>query len=563
MKSTEEIVNTRGARAYFFRHYIGLRPNGEILLDPLARNALYALAGLALITSTVEAGIWTALLYQYYLELIPTFAAVSAITTFVSVFVTVWFFDSSLATYDFSNKKEYFRFAFGNRLISLLLRPIEAIINFVRKVFLSKWGLGIVVRVLLVLIAATAAIVGSLFLVNKQVLAIESRAYNAQVLQSLNNRVRQSIDQQYQPDLQKFSRSVEELRQAYVGEAEGTKGTLRYGAGRVTAIKKSLYEDAARRHDALDAEYREKLRSTLQAIDAQYERGQLSALAEVYGVMFQDPDSPTTGFYSLISGLVSGKHVDKLTRAAAVHGVLVLFFVSLLIIKLFQPRSLYNYLNEDLQTAYRAYGEGRYDNFLPDEYKSNVTPSFTSLEFERVYDIVRGAQEEAVRDTQRNNQRSHLKSVIADLNKREQIIGSRVKSLVELKGKKLAELNAVRVEIRRTTECVAAAERRLKLYEEEKADIENMISDFPPKHVDQIRTAVKRKGPLLQRIGEQQEILGTHRASKYEQELREQQLTTEEREIEAQIAGENLALAHASAELSRKRDELEGLSKGV
>jgi hypothetical protein len=352
-----------------FLRRLALKPYGDELLTRSADFWLFSARLIILAMALAEAMAWGymgALMSRTYPLLTAAIAA-----TFV--FTLVWIIDATFMTLDLS-RGFYERVLMGKKE-----SPSHEKLKFFAGV------------------AARVAIVGASLFITAPFLA--QAIFAGDVRDEMTRRnagtvasKRSEIEQPYATRLANLRREQTLLEQQRVQEAAGVGPSQRYGRGpALETIERQL---ADKRGEIASVETARA--STLARFD-QLSRPQLE---EQYGLRFL-----TTGVQSSGELLTELLKNPRFTGAElAVRAFLAFLFIGLLILKIFQPRSVAVYFNEQLHSIHDEYRKGLFDSYLPEAERAATGGSMEPLRFEdwclNTYSLIRN-EDERRRETAR------------------------------------------------------------------------------------------------------------------------------------------------------------------
>lgn len=348
-----------------------LRPHGDQLLSPSARFWIFCARVLILIMATAEATSWgyVGALFGTGITSVMTGAAAA-----ISLFLVIWLVDATFITMDTS--RDYYQRA-------LTTQPSSDGTMEQRKFFA-----GLFIRALIVMVSLwiTAPFLAQLVFrrdVNESITSRNDAAVST---------ARATLASGYDRQLQPLDSSLNASQAAGIMEAAGQGPSGRYGRGAAVIAIENRVTDLQRRIAAISRERD----SVLLAFD-KASAGELSSRfgvpivedglrsrSEVLATMLEDPD-------------YSGAQT-----ALAVF--LSFLFLGLVILKLFQPRSVAIYFSEHLQSLYTDYTQGKFDEHLDPHDRARAGSPMTPQRFEewclQSYRLVREEDERRRRTDQ-------------------------------------------------------------------------------------------------------------------------------------------------------------------
>lgn len=387
----------RAFRAFLAQ--FSLRPYGDQLCSPTARFWIFCARILILIMATSEAVSW-----GYVGALFGTgFASViTAVAAAGSLFFLIWFVDATFVTLDTSR-------AYYHRKLSVDPRINDQV---EQKKFVA--GLGIRALIVVVSLWITSPFLAQLVFRRdvEETIAARNRAAVAAT--------RATIAGDFEKRRQPLDSALEATQSTGVLEAAGRGPSGRYGRGPAVIAMELRAQDLQRRINAIEHE-RDSVLSVFDAstpaqLSSRFgvqivDRG-LRSRSEILDVMLDNPD-------------YSGAQI-------ALQAFLSFLFLGLVILKLFQPRSIGIYYSEQLQGLYTDYLQGKFDEHLdPLDRPRSGTP-MTPQRFEewclKSYRAVR-EHEQQRRDTEQALQTHErkMRTWVDDLRLQEELLDEKRK----------------------------------------------------------------------------------------------------------------------------------------
>ncbi|HEX8618881.1 MAG TPA: hypothetical protein VF911_14955 [Thermoanaerobaculia bacterium] len=196
---------------------------------------------------------------------------------------------------------------------------------------------------------------------------------------------RAAIEQPFVGRAAQLLREQQTLEQQRVQEAAGVGPSGKYGRGpALETIERQLSE---KRSEILAVEA-----SRLGAL-ARFDRLSQPELEQQYGIRFLSPGVHSSG--ELLRDLM--KNPQFTGAELAVRAFLAFLFLGLLILKLFQPRSIAVYFNEQLHSIHDEYRKGLFDSYLPEPERASAGGTMEPLRFEdwcvNTYSAIRKEEE--------------------------------------------------------------------------------------------------------------------------------------------------------------------------
>jgi hypothetical protein len=339
------------ARSEFrtFLSQFSLRPHGEQLCSPTAKFWIFCARILILIMATAEAVSWgyVGSLFGSGFTSVLTGGAAA-----LSLFFVIWLVDATFVTMD-TSRAHYQR----------VLSPDEKVdAELERKKFYT--GLAIRGGIVVVSLWITAPFLAQLVFRRDVYEAIRSRNDAAVAT------ARVAIQTRYDEQIRPLEAQLNEAQTAGILEASGQGPSGRYGRGAAVIAIEQRVADLQQRIAAATAERDQ----TLGAFD----RAPAGELTSRHGVQLLD------------DGLRSRSEVLEIlldnpdySGAQVALGVFLTFlFLGLLILKLFQPRSVAIYYSEQLQSLYTDYRQGKFDEHLDPHDRARTGAPMTPQRFE-------------------------------------------------------------------------------------------------------------------------------------------------------------------------------------
>lgn len=196
---------------------------------------------------------------------------------------------------------------------------------------------------------------------------------------------RAAIEQPFVVRGTELRREQQMLEQQRVQEAAGVGPSGRYGRGpALETIERQL---ADKRTEIAAVE------SSRASALARFDRLSEPELAAQYGLRFLTPGVQSSG--ELLTELLQN---PRFTGAElAIRAFLAFLFLGLLILKVFQPRSVAVYFNEQLHSIHDEYRKGLFDTYLPEGQRAAAGGSMEPLRFEdwclNTYSVIRKEDE--------------------------------------------------------------------------------------------------------------------------------------------------------------------------
>lgn len=327
--------------------YISLRPYGDSLLTPAGAFWIFAVRIAILLMAAAEAMAWS-----YAAFYLATGGARWAAATgaFIFTFATVCLIDASLMTLD--------RWARQNdhRITS---EPAPHWIARVRDIL----SIGARVALIALSMFITAPFLAQLMFNDdiERTLRDERTALRASA--------RQSVLGPLQQRALTLQTQLDERRTALDAEVAGAGISGRYGDGVAAKQIRATVATLEKDHAAVVAEH-QRLATELDGMSDE-------AIAARYNLAL-----PGDSFQERARVLANIKGANYALTERAVQAFLAFLFFALILLKLFEPRSVKVYFSERLQGLWRQYQGGLFDPHLDPAERSVGTASMSPLRFE-------------------------------------------------------------------------------------------------------------------------------------------------------------------------------------
>jgi hypothetical protein len=411
---------------------LSLKPYGDELLTRSADFWLFSARLIILVMAIAEGIAWGymgALMSRAY----PMLAAVIA---GVFVFTLIWIIDATFMTLDLS-RGFYERVLLGKNNETPLQEKL-------------KLAGGIAARV--------AIISASLFITAP---FLAQAIFAADVRDEMTRRnatavatKRAEIEQPFLTRAGELRREQKVLEEQRVQEAAGTGPSGKYGRGpALETIERQL---ADKRNEIATVEA-----SRAQAL-ARFDRLSRPELEQQYGLRFLAPGVHSSG--ELLGDLLK---TPQFTGAElAVRAFLAFLFLGLLILKVFQPRSVAVYFNEQLHSIYDEYRKGLFDNYLPEAERVSAGGTMDPLRFEdwclNTYTRIR-KEDEHRRETAREYRMHEL--LVEQWQRLENVSRAELDPLQQRYDATLAQIDELEAELHRARTTAAEAQAELEKVE--------------------------------------------------------------------------------------------------
>ncbi|HYO79201.1 MAG TPA: hypothetical protein VE010_22240, partial [Thermoanaerobaculia bacterium] len=420
---------------------LALKPYGDELLTRSADFWLFS-ARLIILTMAVAEGIAWGYMGALMSRAYPLLAASVAA---LFVFTLVWIIDATFITLDLS------RGFYEQLLLGKKENPVK------EKVKLFGG------------IAARVAIVSASLFITAPFLAQAIFAADVEDEMARRNSgavasKRGEIEQPFVARGGELLREQKLLEQQRVQEAAGVGPSGKYGRGPAL--------------DTIERQLAEK-KSELAAVEqarasalAQFDGLSRPELEQHYGLRFLAPGVQASG--ALLGDLM--KNPQFTGAELAVRAFLAFLFIGLLILKVFQPRSIAVYFNEQLHSIHDEYRKGLFDSYLPEPERAANGGTMEPLRFEdwclNTSSLIR-KEDERRRETAREYRMHEL------LVEQWQRLGAAAREelgpLVQRHEATLAAIDEVESELHRATTAATTAETELQQVESAHKSMQQQI----------------------------------------------------------------------------------------
>jgi hypothetical protein len=326
---------------------LSLKPYGDELLTGGADFWIFSARLIVLTMALAEAMAWGymgALISRAYPLLTAAIAA-------IFVFILIWIIDATFMTLDLS-RGFYERMLIGKKE-SPTLEKLKLAGGIGARVAIVSASLFITAPFL-----AQAIFAGD---VHDEMVRLNAGAISAK---------RVEIEKPFLARAATLQGEQTALEQQRVQEVAGAGPSGRYGRGPVLeTIERQL------------AEKREQIASIEVARAAALSRFDSLSRPELeaqHGVRFIEPGVQSSG--ALLDDLLESEQFGG--AEIAVRAFLAFLFLGLLILKLFQPRSVAVYFNEQLHSIWDEYRKGLFDHWLPERERAGESGTMEPLRFE-------------------------------------------------------------------------------------------------------------------------------------------------------------------------------------
>lgn len=465
-----------------------LRPHGDQLLSPTARFWVFCARVLILIMATAEAVSWG---YVGSLFGSGFMSFITGLAAGLSLFFVIWLVDATFVTMDTS--RAYY---------SQLLATEDQLSSEVEQ---RKFFAGLTIRGLIVVVSLwiTAPFLAQLVFRRDVVDTIATR--NRAAIAAARGALATKYDQQLLP----LDSALDHAQSAGIDEASGQGPSGRYGRGAAVIAIEQRVSDLQRRIAATTNERD----SVLFAFD--HSPG--TDLASRFGVPLLDDGLRSRS--EVLAIMMDNPDYSGAKVALAVF--LSFLFLGLLILKLFQPRSVAIYYSEQLQSLYTDYSQGKFDEHLDPHDRARVGAPMTPQRFEEwalnSYKHVRGEDErrrrteEAIQTHERK-----MRTWVDDLRIQEDLLDERRKRYETISAE------VIEIESRLQALNISAETERRELGRSNKT-LEAIAQHIATGQIDDVRSVERgfaAQGKVQAQIDELEESLRAREGQIGELELR-------------------------------------------
>lgn len=510
-----------------FGRRLALKPYGDELLTRSADFWLFSARLIILTMALAEAIAWGymgALMSRSY-------PLVAASVAALFVFILVWIIDATFMTLDLS------RGFYERVLLGKQENPAQEKL---------KLAAGIAARV---------TIVSASLFITAPFLAQAIFAADVQDEMSRRNAVavatkRAELEQPFVARSSELRREQQQLERQRVQEAAGVGLSGKYGRGpALETIERQLQD---KRNDLAAVE------AARAAALARFDRLAPPQLEQQYGLRFLTPGVHASG--ELLDDLLKTKQFTG--AELAVRAFLAFLFLGLLILKVFQPRSVAVYFNEQLHSIHDEYRKGLFDSYLPEPERASAGGSMEPLRFEdwclNTYTAIR-REDERRRDTARE---SRMHELLAEQWQRLTAAArAELEPLQQRHDAALAAVEELEAELHRARTASATAEAELEqvgtAYESMRQHIDRGGMDGATfeQAIVAARDLDTRRRALAAAVRDEARII---ESSSKRLELRRTELAS----LRAEVATKQRVIAEAEAGLSDERMKLaEGIAR--
>jgi hypothetical protein len=341
-----------------------LQPYGDQLCSPTARFWIFCARVLILIMATAESISW-----GYVGSLFGTgfTALLTGLAAAVSLFFVIWLVDATFVTMDTS--RAWYQKALSNE---------ERVSD---KDEQKRFFIGLFIRtgIVIVSLAITAPFLAQLVFRRDVVETIAAR--NRAAIASTRSALIARYEQQRHP----LDSALNSTQTAGILEAAGKGISGRYGRGPAVIAMEQRVGDLRRRIAAIDRER--------DSVVMLYDRLPAAELASRFGVPLLDDGLRSRS--EILEVMLANPDYSGARLAVGVF--LSFLFLGLVILKLFQPRSVAIYYSEQLQSLYTDYSQGKFDEHLEHFDRPRAGAPMTPQRFEewclKYYQKVRAEEE--------------------------------------------------------------------------------------------------------------------------------------------------------------------------
>jgi hypothetical protein len=335
-------LSSQQYRQHSFRRLITLKPYGNSLLTPSAANWIFIARIIIIIMAFTEAISW-GYLGSFFLS--DPYRYFSAGITGSFIFLIIWAIDVTLVTLD--RTRAYYE----KRLYDILpdISFQERLREFLG--FGSRWI--IIISSLFI----TAPFLTQLIFSNdiKKQLDAETT--------SIIKMARENVERKYVERIENLQTSLLQERTLYSDEVSGrTSG--RFGQG---PVAKEI-ETRIKVNEAELENIQKQLYAELHDFNTALENKDFRELQNRWGIDIPENSPIKRG--ELLAKIM--QYPAYMKTELAVRAFLVFLFLSLLILKLFEPKGMKLYLSEALQLEWQRYKAGSFNQWLAPQERSDV-----------------------------------------------------------------------------------------------------------------------------------------------------------------------------------------------
>lgn len=336
MQSTP--ANEGWSRQWFNR--LALRPFGRTLCTPMAGFWIFCTRLAILIMATSEAISWGYLGFFFGSGFIRL---LSAAFVGISVFTIVWLIDATFMTLDI-DRALYEKTIMGKQPDKYHTESLKTVAGLLGRV-------GIISASLLISAPFLAQIIFA-----KDIDAMLAKENSRRIADA-----RAKVEDKHNNFITAANNRLTQAQQQVVVESAGKGPSRRYGRGSVVQTIEAQLPDLKAAVERAGTAKTDEL--------AQFDSLTPEQVARRYGVEFAGAGLQARG--EALQRLLENPSYTK--AELAVRAFLAFLFASMIILKLFSPRSVRIYFNERLQDLYQSYRAGTFDRWLPKEEQSTAT----------------------------------------------------------------------------------------------------------------------------------------------------------------------------------------------
>jgi predicted nucleic acid-binding Zn-ribbon protein len=326
---------------------LSLKPYGDELLTGGADFWIFSARLIVLTMALAEAMAW-----GYMGALISrAYPLVTAAVAAIFVFILIWIIDATFMTLDLS-RGFYERMLVGKKETPAL-----------EKLKLVG-GIGARVAIVSASLFITAPFLAQAIFAGD--VQDEMARLNASAIASK----RAEIEGPFTARAADLRREQTALEQQRVQEVAGSGPSGRYGRG---PVLETIERQLAEKRDEIAA-----IEAARAAALSGFDSLSRSELESQHGVRFIEPGVQSSG--ALLDDLLESEQFGG--AELAVRAFLAFLFLGLLILKLFQPRSVAVYFNEQLHSIWDEYRKGLFDSWLPERERAGEDGTMEPLRFE-------------------------------------------------------------------------------------------------------------------------------------------------------------------------------------
>ena len=396
-RPTPRSVAARAARSLLSQ--FSLTPHGDQLLSATARFWIFCARVLILIMATAEAISWG---YVGSLFGSGLTGYLSALAAAVTLFFVIWLVDATFVTLDTSR-------AYYQRILSTEPRYNNASEQ-------RKFFAGLVIRAVIVVVSLwiTAPFLSQIVFHRDVEDTIAARNRNAIAS------ARAALTEKYEKQFHPLDSALNATQTFGIMEAAGKGPSGRYGRGAAVIAIEQRVADLQRRIAIVEQERD----SVIQLFDALPAR----ELTTRFGVQIIDDGLRSRS--EVLNSMLDNP--DYSGAKSALRAFLSFLFLGLVILKLFQPRSVGIYYSEQLQSLYTDYSQGKFDEYLDGHDRPRSGTPMTPQRFEEwavnSYQHVRAEEQQRRHSEQAiETHERKMRTWVEDLRKEEELLEAKRK----------------------------------------------------------------------------------------------------------------------------------------